>query len=1075
MQKFKITAGTRKDQKEWPKASELDLAGLKTMFESRDYRAKKDGLCFVPAELVSADRKKTGVKSVSMLVYDIDSGQPSSEIVDKLNELGVTAFIYSSFSHLTSSSVVKTDMYYKWARKTGAPLDATPDSMLDYLREVKGARFMSKNPVWDNSIENAHRALIQTSDGNFYTIDHDPIEKYRIVLPLNEPINLMSLSPVTGLALAAFVAIYHGVGRALGFEFDEACSDPSRLYYWPSSPNGAEVMAHSLNADDLVNANLLDWKAYPRYDPKKESKAASKPKSSYVVADGAGAPVNLLAWDRENHDFDIENLLRQCLPEEMLRNERSNGGFHVECPFEHEHTTLGQQGTFCANGDGDKSWIIFCSHNSCQSAERRKLDFLAEYMKHGYITAKDLGIEPAATPPDVESVAKAMNVDISTLPVDLGRTVEEEVEDPLDTIIPPEDVKLDEDTLIEECLVQITESKTVTDIRKAMSRLVVRSVEIPWEYVYEAMGRSAVKGRALQKLVYSWERGAFAINSAEALGGIRKVREDIKTVHASIEELFHEGYKGRDLHDRLDDVAGHYLMDNGIVRQMFSSFEQELRKQEFGPIIQREVDALNKRYAKMRIGNGMTFLDMDLSRKHMTLRTTGPDAMFQMLRNRNITIPLNAPSKSGKKEMKISAYETWTESSADIKEYDGITFEPGSPEEVDGHFNLWSNDEGFRGFPVFPKKGDCEPILKHIREEWCLGDEQLFNWVIMWLAAIFQRPWYKPSTALALLGQQGTGKSIVFQSLLSKMLGRYYGASGAMDDIVGRFSGHLFGKLLWLSEETLFSGDKKGMNRLKDRISSNTLDMERKHMDKILVKSFTRFVFTSNQDHALHLEQDDRRFCVLQIAGNHAQDAEYFDALSTWMEANGAAYFMDYLMNFKPSDHGMKWEDLEKAPMTAAKAAQAAMSTDAAEDFFLDILRYGRITSVPTNIFSGPKVSWPLRAEDGKKYAFIMKPENFKLAYEEYLRHRNGGAAKFDSNKFQRLFTRFFGANTREYRDFIKTTRIEGNPLTVRMVCLEGREDFINAAVKMRWLSAFDRQDALDSPDSHVYGDSDVL
>lgn len=1074
MQQFKLTFGSGKETKKWPKANEINLQGLHDICQSRAHASNKDGMCFIPGELVGDKRTKAAVKSISVLVYDVDSGQPVEEVREKINEAGVTAFIYSSFSHLTTKTLVHTGQYHDWAKKSGESQNATPESMLAFLSETKYKRFLSKNPVYDNSLENADKAIIQNDAGMFYVVTHDPIEKYRVVIPLKDPIVLLELSPVMKLADPAYVSIYHGIGQTLGIEYDHACSDISRLYYLPRSPEGVPFFAEALNSDDLENANLLDWKVYPRVKPVKGKDKAQRSKSDFIVSDRTGKPINVMVWERDNYDFDIETILTHSLPDEMVRSPRAKGGFHIECPFEHNHTNPGGEGTFCANGDGDNSWTIFCTHNSCRSAGHTKLDFLSEFIKQGHVTAEDLGIAETPQAPDIEQMAKAMNVDLSTLPQNLGKKTEEPVDDPLDEIVPPGDDDLSEDALIEECLTIICGASTVMEVRKGISRLAVREFEMPWTSIYEAMGRSQVSGRSLLKLIHSWARGAFGIDAPTAIGEVRKTREETKSLNDCIQELYDEGFKGRDLYDRLDALAGHYLMDNGIVRQMYHTFENDLVKQEYGPIIHREVSQLSQRFAKLRVGNGLTFLDMEDSRDKIRTITSGPEAMATKLKNRNIVIPLTN-AKGGPKYERVYVYDRWTQDSSDIKEYDDVVFEPGKPDEFDGNFNLWTESIGYKGFPVWPKKGDCEPILTHIRNDWCANDDAVFWWVIMWLAGIFQRPWHKPASALALLGQQGTGKSIVFQDLIGKMLGRYYGASGSMDDLVGRWSGHLFGKLLWLSEESLFAGDKKSMNRLKDRISSHTLDMERKYMDKTLVKTFTRYVFTSNQPHALHLELDDRRFCVLQVGTDHHQDAEYFGKLAGWMENGGAEYFMDYLMNFKPEDHGLTWSDMEKPPLTAAKHAQADMSQDASDEFFREILRYGRITDVPTNTFTGVKVSWPLRAEEDKKYAFAIKPESFRQAYDEYLRYKNNGGSKYDSNKFQSLFMRYFGGGTKPLRDFVKPHR-NSNGVVTKMVCLPAREEVINVATKQRWLSALERQEALDSPDSHAYSESsDVL
>lgn len=1079
MKTFKVTNGLHSKKTEWPQATELDLLGLATLLQDREFRAKKDGFCFIPGELASNKRLKTGVVSISMLVYDVDGGQDVDDAIAKLEEMGIVAFLYSSYSHLVSKTDILVDQYMKWAKKSGASTPPTLDSLLDYCDEHQKETVRKKNPVFTTTDLDKHSAHVE--GGHAYRILHDPIEKFRVVLPLQEPIVFRELSVSTDRALSTYFSIYHGVGQALGLVYDHACSDPSRLYFWPSSPEGAPFFLKATNLkteEDWAEPKLLDWKAYPRVVPEKKSSfknadGSPRSKNELAVKDRDGNPIDLIQWARKNYSFDIEELLTACLPEDMLKAERpAKGGFHVTCPYEDDHSTAGGLGTFCANGDdgGDSGWTIHCTHNSCKSNGWTKLDYLGEYIRQGYITAKDLGIDIIA-PVDLASVAKTMNIDLNTLPVDLGKPAREEESSDEELLAEIEQEAESSGDVYEECLLAIRDAATPVDVRKAMTRLVVKKIDFSWLDIYDVLAQSKLNGSVIQRLLHSWARGSFAVDVPSAVGAIRKIRDDKQNINDVVQNLYDEALKGRELMLRLHDIADYYLHDKNIVVTMYMNYENSLILQQHGPIIQREIELLNKEYAKLLQGSSLYYLNMPESRRVNGVIAMRPEALSTFLRNRNIEVPLKTP-KGGTKLQKIFAYDKWTQDSSNIKEFSEITFHPGKPEEFDGAFNLWSSNIGYKGFPVYPKDGDCSMLLDHIKIMWCDGDEDLYKWVLLWLASIFQQPADKPPTALVLLGLQGTGKSIIFEKLLGKMLGRYYGASGAMDDIVGRFSGHLIGKLLWLSEETLFAGDRKGMNRLKDRISSGTIDIEKKHIDKFSMPSFTRYVFTSNQGHALHLDPDDRRFCVLQLGDKHHQDAEYFGKLDAWMQDGGAEKFMHFLMNFKPADYGLTWRDLQTAPSTEAKRLQAEASRDTGDDFFVELLKYGRITDTPSTAFTGPKISWPLTAEDASKPAFVMKPETFRQAFDDYLRYHNGASgAKFERNQFNTKFNKYFGSLP---KDITKNVRVEGG--VTRMLAFRGREEYFDKAVQRKFMTARERQDALDNPTSHVYSTvSDVI
>jgi len=401
------------------------------------------------------------------------------------------------------------------------------------------------------------------------------------------------------------------------------------------------------------------------------------------------------------------------------------------------------------------------------------------------------------------------------------------------------------------------------------------------------------------------------------------------------------------------------------------------------------------------------------------------------------------------------------EESTEIKEFSGITCIPNGPKvTADNRFNLWDSDNGNMGFFVPPIKGDCSIALNHIKTIWCNGDESLYNWVITWLAHIFQRPQDKPHTALMLNGGSGSGKSIIIELALSRILGEYYGASAQREDIAGRWSGHLLGKLLWMAEETLFAGDRKGMQVLKDRISRSTVDIEMKGFDKFSAESFTRYIFTSNMTHALHLEHDDRRFCILQTAELKERDLDYFEPMVEWLKGPGASNLLYFFLNWKPEDVGLKWRDLMDAPSTDIKRQQAIMSFDASEQFFLELLRHGRISDTPAAALESENLSWPFYL--GPDETYDLRPEQMRSCFESYLKYHMGSRAQFDRNKYHSLFKKFFG---KDPNDLYK--RVRTGSRRIQVMSLPAREAIMKYAVKKRFLSPTDLEDAENNPESH--------
>ena len=72
----------------------------------------------------------------------------------------------------------------------------------------------------------------------------------------------------------------------------------------------------------------------------------------------------------------------------------------------------------------------------------------------------------------------------------------------------------------------------------------------------------------------------------------------------------------------------------------------------------------------------------------------------------------------------------------------GIEFDPSKPPSADeewplnppSRFNLW------RGFAVDPVEADVGPFLSFVRDVLCSNDDELFKYVMAWLADLVQNP-----------------------------------------------------------------------------------------------------------------------------------------------------------------------------------------------------------------------------------------------------------------------------------------------------------------------------------------------
>lgn len=1080
--KFQVTLNTSRSRSIWKNSCELALkgpGGVEAVFTEFKYRDDKDGTCIVPGKIVGGTRKAGAIEQIDLLIYDIDGGQPLDDIMEKVYAMDVYAIVHSSYNNYTSKTEISTNAFDGWAKRNNEKSLPTLESMLKYLHQ-HGKQHLT-NVQFDISDRSKHFG--RNPDGPVFIVHHDPLAKYRVIFPLKESIVLSDFSLNGRKQLESYEAVYRGVGQTVGLKFDEACKDPSRLFYTPAHPTNSpyEPYFYIFHADE-DDPPLLDWKAQPRaVVESKQTKTTANgdevriTNQDYIVKDKNGTPIDLRILAR-NAELDIEDALRNALPPDMIRKDRANGGFTLQCPFEDEHSTFGGDGFFASNGDEKFPWTMSCSHQSCKTAKRGRIDFLSEYIRQGYVTANDLGIvvEEKEAPITRDDVALALNVDPTTLP-DFSAINKKDEELDLDAFEDkPDDgdERLSAEEVYESSLQNLTSARSLAEFHASLGRMRFKKCEIDPLDVANAVARSPLSGRLCRKGLGQLCT-VIGVESSGAFTALRRAREQVKPLSNEVEQMYFERLTGMELESRIRDLADFYGCTPTELKSEYTKFYSTLIGQEYGEMIRAHFPSLNKRFAKLRQGSSVVFLDMEESRKKLSVEPYKKSDLFTWLQNKNVDVP----TKKGSKKQYVAT--AWMDNSTEIQEYTSVTFDPVAERAAKdpSAFNLWDHSAPNGGFAIAPVEGDCSLILDHIKNVWCARDEAVYNWVITWFADIIQNPGRKPHTSLVLLGGQGTGKSCIFEGCFAPILDKMYGVSGDREDLVGRWGGHLFAKLLFLAEEVLFSGDKRSMHKLKDLISRDTVGIERKGIDKITVPSFTRFVFTGNEMHALHLDKDDRRFCVLRTLSDRQQDQSYFKPLLAYIkEGGGPAHLLHYLMNWNPETVGLNWQSLNTPPVTDAKAEQIEMSRDPGDQFFVDLIRYGRIAGVPPGVFTQGKITWPLdypASDLGEDSQFIISTTRFNQCFDEFLLYRSPHTARYDRNHFPSLFSVYIGkGKTMRQASIVK--RVGGR--ATRCIVLPPRREMLDYALEKRLISRDDYNMALQDTDSHLYPDaSDVL
>ena len=204
--------------------------------------------------------------------------------------------------------------------------------------------------------------------------------------------------------------------------------------------------------------------------------------------------------------------------------------------------------------------------------------------------------------------------------------------------------------------------------------------------------------------------------------------------------------------------------------------------------------------------------------------------------------------------------------------YDEIAFTPAKTPKTT--LNYWIAPG------IKPIYGDWSVIGKFLLKVICDNNRELFEYLMKFLAHMWQKPEEKPGIMIVLLGGQGTGKGTLF-NLLQCIWSQTTLQVSAIEHVVGGFNAAMERNYIINMDEALFSGDKKSMDRLKSMITEPTIAIEQKYQPRRTIKSLHRFFAASNHKHFGNIELDDRRFVFLRVSEKRKDDHEYFEKLYT--------------------------------------------------------------------------------------------------------------------------------------------------------------------------------------------------
>ncbi|AZQ66824.1 hypothetical protein EF888_06525 [Silicimonas algicola] len=374
----------------------------------------KEGASVVFAEALGGARKDSAIATMQAICLDIDSGPTLGSVIDTLLDKDIFAFVYTSYNDGKEVIELKHDDII---RKLDLKVPLTRIHVQEYLRAHHKDRY-DESFIDQIEVTDARK---QTADGLRTIVKTPPLEKFRVIVPLWEPVELKRLA----LSLAQYKdkwadAVTGFAVNTLGVTFDATCCDVNRLFFTPRHPKGTDAYCAVIRGRPLRFEDIAPH-SKNAYLHNRDDNAFTAGTEEVVERETFLTPAGrkLNDWHSTNKErFLVVDVLEDhCQDKLRVAGGERIGTCHIECPFEHEHSSTGGTGTMARNPDETEHgyWTVFCRHDAC--ASRNKLEFIKEMLDQNwfeesvldddayYLAAEDSELEDEPQPDDPLLVA----------------------------------------------------------------------------------------------------------------------------------------------------------------------------------------------------------------------------------------------------------------------------------------------------------------------------------------------------------------------------------------------------------------------------------------------------------------------------------------------------------------------------------------------------------------------------------------------------------------------------------------------------------------------------------------------
>lgn len=403
---------------------------------------------------------------------------------------------------------------------------------------------------------------------------------------------------------------------------------------------------------------------------------------------------------------------------------------------------------------------------------------------------------------------------------------------------------------------------------------------------------------------------------------------------------------------------------------------------------QELIDEMNKEWGLAVVGGKVRIVGRILnSDPEQDLQLITVDDFKTMTMNQRISVQ----TATGAKAMPKS--NIWLADEGRKQYWGGVHFRPDMPteyEETPGllSYNMW------RGWKKEPAPGDWSKLKEHIFKIVCSGNHAHNEWLLDWMADLFQDPMNPKGCAVVLHGIEGCGKG-TFMEAMGRTMGRHYKHLTQEAHLTGNFNGHLQDALLIFADEVIYGGSRKTGGTLKAMVTEKKLTVERKGIDAYSFRNCARIGIASNEDWFIPAGPQSRRWFVLEVSKKKAQDPTWFDEIYKEMDNGGIEAMIYELLQRRILSN------LSTAPVTDALIDQRGKSADSRQTsvqaWIYDVVELTDLGCICYNTSDMESNEWPQLVSRPELYDSYknwvatsgrkMEPISKAVFYNEMLRY----------------------------------------------------------------------------------------